>query len=112
MDVNNYQPNNKFDLIIMYGVVSCLKDPVKTLKVLNNLLNDDGKLFVFACSNCPTPDHVFRFKSPEHIQNIIIEGGFSIIKEKISISENLPLEKIEKFKLDIAHALILKKDNK
>lgn len=108
-DINQYQSKKQFDLIIMYGVLSCLNNPIDTLKHINSLLSENGILFVFACSNCPTPDHVFKFESPEHIKKVCYKSGFDIINQEISISEAVSLEKATQLQIDIAHALILKK---
>lgn len=109
-DINDYQANKMYDFIIMGEVIEHVDNPIIILKNLYSLLSDDGRLFITTCANCPAIDHVYYFKNAEEIKAIINEAGFTIDKELIVPSENKSEKYLEKFKVDILYAAVLKKN--
>lgn len=107
-DIIEYEPTEKYDFITMGEVLEHLDNPVEILKKLKNLLSKDGELFLSTCVNCPAPDHVYHFKTVEEVRALISSAGFKVVKEIEAPSEDISPEKIEKFKVDISYACIIK----
>ncbi|ODS38289.1 MAG: hypothetical protein A7316_08330 [Candidatus Altiarchaeales archaeon WOR_SM1_86-2] len=52
--VEDFKPKEKYDVITLVDVIEHVKDPIKTLKVLNKTLKDDGKVYI----TVPTKYHL------------------------------------------------------
>lgn len=109
MDINDYITDKKYDIVTMGEVIEHVEDPLTILKSLHGLLNDDGRLFVTTCANCPAIDHVYYFANIEEIKQLIFEAGFYVEKELVIPSEDKSEKYLEKFKIDILYAAVLKK---
>lgn len=109
-DINDYQANKMYDFITMGEVIEHVDNPLTILKNLHSLLSDNGRLFITTCANCPAIDHVYYFKNVEEIKLIINKAGFTIDTELIIPSENKSEKYLEKFKVDILYAAVLKKN--
>lgn len=109
-DINDYQANKMYDFITMGEVIEHVDNPLIILKNLHSLLSDNGRLFITTCANCPAIDHVYYFKNAEEIKVLLNEAGFIIDTELIVPSENKSEKYLEKFKVDILYAAVLKKN--
>ena len=108
-DINKYQANKKYDFIIMGEVIEHVDDPLNILKKSYSLLSNNGKVFITTCANCPTIDHVYYFRNVEEIRELLITAGYKIDSELIVPSENKSDKYLEKFKVDMMYAAVLKK---
>ena len=71
--------------------------------------NDEGKLFLSTCVDCPTIDHVYHFKSISEIEEMISSAGFKIDNRLVLPVEDLPMEEIVKRKITINYCALLSK---
>jgi len=108
-DINCYKTAQKYDFITMGEVLEHVDNPLAILKSLYDLLDEDGKLFITTCANCPTIDHVYLFDDIEDIRRLISEAGFEIDSEFVVSTEDKSDEYLKKFKVDISYASVLKK---
>lgn len=108
-DVLKYKSKSKFDFIEMGEVLEHVDEPGKLLKKINNLLTNEGKVFLSTCVDCPTIDHVYHFKSVNDIESLINASGFKIEERLILPVENLPMKEIIKKKITINYCAILNK---
>lgn len=109
-DVFKYFPDKKFDFITMGEVMEHVEDPIKLLKKLHSLLNNNGKLFITTPTNAPAIDHIYLFKNANDIRNVIKKAGFNIEKEACIYSEDLPEEIAEQYKISMMFAGLLTKN--
>lgn len=109
-DINDYQANKIYDFITMGEVIEHVDSPLMILKNLHRLLSENGRLFITTCANCPAIDHVYYFKNAEEIKLLLNEAGFTIDAELIVPSESKSEKYLEKFKVDILYAAVLKKN--
>lgn len=107
-DVQDLIPAHKYDFITMGEVLEHVDCPLEILKILRSLLADGGNLFITTCANCPLIDHVYHFHTIDEIRAMIQKAGFAVVKELVVPSEDKSPELIEKYKLDISYAAILK----
>lgn len=108
-DINLYNTDKKYDFITMGEVLEHVNDPLAILKSLFRLLSNDGELFITTCANCPAIDHVYLFNNIDEIRDLLKQAGFTIKSELISPSENKSEKYIEKNKVDISYAALLRK---
>lgn len=101
-----HAPPAKFDRITFSEVLEHLEDPRAALRVLRSLLNDGGKLFVHAPANSPAPDHLYLFKHPQEIVDMIAEAGFTIDKSAFFPGTGANIERAIKFDLAISAVAI------
>jgi len=108
-DIFNFEPVRKYDFISMGEVLEHVENPVKLLKKLHSLLNDDGRLFITAPTNGPTIDHIYLFKNTDDIRSVIAMAGFEPEKEFCIYAEEVSPEVAEKYKVSMMYAGVLKK---
>ena len=108
IDIFNFYPSNNYDFISMGEVLEHVEKPLKLLMKVKSLLNEKGVLYITTPTNAPTIDHIFLFRNIDEIRDLIHEAGFQIIFEKIIPTEDLPKEKIKKFKISEHYSSFLK----
>jgi 2-polyprenyl-3-methyl-5-hydroxy-6-metoxy-1,4-benzoquinol methylase len=108
-DIFEFNSEQKFNFITMGEVLEHVEDPVALLKKLHTLLNNNGKLFITTPTNAPAIDHIFLFRNADEIRDIINQAGFQIEEEKCIYSEDMPLEKLQKYNVSMMYAGLLSK---
>lgn len=106
-DVFEFFPEHKYDFITVGEVMEHVEDPVRLLKKISTLLNKNGKLFITTPTNAPAIDHIYLFKNAEEIRTVISDAGFSIESELCIYSEDMPVEKAEKYKISMMYVAVL-----
>ncbi|HTF16843.1 MAG TPA: class I SAM-dependent methyltransferase [Chryseolinea sp.] len=109
LDVFEYFPASKYDFITMGEVLEHVEDPVRLLKKLHSLVNDEGKVYVTTPTNAPAIDHIYLFKNADDIRNVIKEAGFSIEEERCIYAEDVTPEFAEQYKISMMFAGVLVK---
>jgi 2-polyprenyl-3-methyl-5-hydroxy-6-metoxy-1,4-benzoquinol methylase len=107
-DVVRFEPGMSYDFITMGEVLEHVPDPVRVLSRLAHLLTPTGRMFVSTCANCPTIDHIYHFHSVQEIRDTIGRAGFHIEEEDVVPSEDVSAEDLERYRLDILYAAILR----
>jgi SAM-dependent methyltransferase len=82
-DIYKYTSDKKFDRIISMEFIEHVEDPVSILKILKNLLADDGKIFLTTVAWAAFIDHIYLYKSADEIRAHIAESGLRIEKELV-----------------------------
>lgn len=108
-DVMKFKTQNKYSFITMGEVLEHVANPLQILKSLNPLLEEDGRIYISTCTNCPTLDHVYHFETLDQIRAMISEGGFEVESEVIAPAECCSMERLIKKKIDIVYGAILKR---
>ncbi|MEI7502221.1 MAG: class I SAM-dependent methyltransferase [Paludibacter sp.] len=80
VDIFDYQPTKKYDLIILGEVIEHLDNPKEILMKLSDLLSPNGVLWVTAPTNAPAIDHVFLFRNGEEIIELINSSNLEVVK--------------------------------
>jgi len=108
-DIKQFTAKKLYDFITMGEVLEHVEDPLGILRHLHRILNDEGTIFVSTCANSPAVDHVYHFKSIPQIRAMINGAGFEIVKDIVVPSEDKTESEIEKLKLDVLYAALIKK---
>ena len=74
-------------------------------------MEDDGKIFLSTCVDCPTIDHVYHFKSVKEIEDLIRSSGLTIKNRMVLPVEDLPMKEIIRRKITINYCALLSKNN-
>ena len=99
-------PSGKFDSLTFSEVLEHLEQPRDALKTLRALLNDGGKIFVHAPVNSPAPDHIYLFREPEEIVEMVRDAGFAIDETVNFPGMDASLERARKLKLTISTIVV------
>ena len=99
-------PSGKFDSLTFSEVLEHLEQPRDALKTLRSLLNDGGKIFVHAPVNSPAPDHIYLFREPEEIVEMVRDAGFAIDETVNFPGMDASLERARKLKLTISTIVV------
>lgn len=108
-DIFKFKPEKKYDFITLGEVLEHIEEPVKLMETLKSFLSDSGTIFVTVPANAPTLDHLYLFHDADDIRKIFEEAGLEIVKETSKYAEDLPKEKLEKFKVTLEYGAFLKK---
>ncbi len=102
-------PAAAFDSIAFSEVLEHLEDPLSALLALHQLLKPGGRIFINAPVNSPAPDHLFLFRTPEHIVDMVTEAGFDIEATLFSPCTGATLDRARRLNLAISTAVIATK---
>jgi 2-polyprenyl-3-methyl-5-hydroxy-6-metoxy-1,4-benzoquinol methylase len=97
-DISQFDPDNKYDLIIIGEVLEHLDNPYKMLAHAKNLLSDNGILWLTVPVNAPAIDHVFLFRDAEEVLEMVKAAGLKGLHTFKCIAEmNNKTELVGKF---------------
>jgi len=102
-------PDAQFDSICFSEVLEHLERPADALAVLLRLLAKNGRVFVNAPVNSPAPDHLYLFRAPEEVEQMVEAAGFAIEDRLFSPCTGATLERARKLKLSISAGVIARK---
>lgn len=77
----DFETEDKFDLVTIMVVLEHMKDPEQVLRRVNGMLNKGGYLFITVPSGIYCPEHLFLF-SEKSISFLLEKTGFKIEKVK------------------------------
>jgi 2-polyprenyl-3-methyl-5-hydroxy-6-metoxy-1,4-benzoquinol methylase len=101
-------PKAKFGSIVISEVLEHLERPRQALNVLRQLLAQGGRMFINVPINSPAPDHIYLFRTPEELLDMIVNAGFAIERSQFSPATGATLERARKFKLTISVSAIVR----
>ena len=106
-DIYKFEPEHPYDFIVMGEVMEHVEDPLSLLTKLKNLLSKQGKLFITTPTNAPAIDHIYLFRNTEEIRSLIRDAAYSIVSERCILTEDIPKEMAERFKVSEIFAATL-----
>ncbi len=102
-------PQGQFDSITFSEVLEHLEQPLAALKILRGLLAPGGRIFVNAPVNSPAPDHLYLFRTPEEVRDMVAQAGLEIVDTLYAPPSGASLEKARKQELSISAAVIARR---
>ena len=104
------KPSGQFDSIVFSEVLEHMERPRHALETIRPLLSDRGRLFVNMPINSPAPDHLFNLETPEDLDRLLKDVGYTVLDSAYFPATNRTLEAARRKKLTISCAFILGKD--
>lgn len=99
-------PAEEFQSITFSEVLEHLEDPLAALKALHGLLAPGGRIFINAPVNSPAPDHLYLFRAPEEVEEMMRDAGFSIESRMFAPCTGATLDRARRLNLTISAAVI------
>lgn len=103
-------PNSSYDAIVMGEVLEHIEEPHLFLKQIARIAKKDAYIFVTTCINAPAIDHIYHYKSPEHLEDIFADCDLHIKKQRILPYAGKTLEESLSESLAINVAYVLEKN--
>lgn len=91
-----------FDSVVCSEVLEHLEDPAAALGILKTLLSPRGRLFINAPVNSPAPDHIYLFRTPEALIDMMRDAGLRILDTHFVPATGASLERARKQALTIS----------
>lgn len=108
-NIFDYNQSEQFDFITMGEVLEHVEQPLNLLIKVKELLSKNGILFITTPTNAPSIDHIYLFNNAAEIRELIDKAGLEIISERNFYSEDVSVEKAERFKVTMMYGAFLKK---
>jgi 2-polyprenyl-3-methyl-5-hydroxy-6-metoxy-1,4-benzoquinol methylase len=101
--VEEFTPNEKYDIILMHHVIEHLYDLKKAINIIKKALKSDGTLYIFTPNSDSFGEYIYKeswfpLDPPRHvtlfneksINNFLMESGFNKITTFTSLKDVLP----------------------
>lgn len=96
----------EFDALVFSEVLEHLETPREALQNLLGLLKPGGRIFVNAPANSPAPDHIWLFRSPEEVRDMVEEAGFKIVDTLYSPYTGITLQRARDLEATISAVVV------
>lgn len=74
----------RFDRIVISEVLEHVERPLDALTALRSCLAPGGSIFVTAPVNSPALDHIYLFREPEELVELVRRAGFEVISTRFA----------------------------
>jgi 2-polyprenyl-3-methyl-5-hydroxy-6-metoxy-1,4-benzoquinol methylase len=96
-----------FDAIVMGEVLEHVEQPDLFLRRIAELAKEDAYVFVTTCINAPAVDHIYLWRTPEELEDMIAANGLTIVEALRLPYEGKSLEESRALRLPINVAYVL-----
>jgi 2-polyprenyl-3-methyl-5-hydroxy-6-metoxy-1,4-benzoquinol methylase len=100
------EPGRRWHGIVLSEVLEHLEAPSLALDHVVESLEPGGRAFITTPANCPMPDHIFLFRSPEEIIECIEAAGLRVLEQRCFTGVGIDEARARKRHLPIACAVI------
>jgi len=98
--------DRSFDSIVCSEVLEHLEQPADALARMRRLLAPGGRVFVNAPVNSPAPDHIYLFKTPEALVEMVRDADFDILTTHLAPATGATLERARAKMLTISTVVV------
>ncbi|OYW52449.1 MAG: hypothetical protein B7Y80_18655 [Hyphomicrobium sp. 32-62-53] len=102
-------PEMQFDRIVFSEVLEHLEEPQAALQALFKICRPGGRIFVHAPVNSPAPDHLYLFRTPEEVVDMVSSVGFEILDTRFEPCTGASLARARKLDLTISAAVVARR---
>ena len=99
-------PDAQYQSIVFSEVLEHLEEPLAALRALHRLLAPGGRVFVNAPVNSPAPGHLYLFRAPEEVEDMMRTAGFTIESSLFAPCTGATLDRARRLTLTISAAVI------
>jgi 2-polyprenyl-3-methyl-5-hydroxy-6-metoxy-1,4-benzoquinol methylase len=98
-----------WDSVVISEVLEHLEAPARALTFVRQSLRPGGRAYINVPVNCPAPDHIFLFSTPEEVIAAVRASGLKPIERGIFPASGYTEDKARKMKSCISCAVIAEK---
>ena len=99
----------RFDLVVISEVLEHLETPGSALRFLRSALADDGRIFINAPINSPSPDHLYLFASPEDVITVVEDSGLKVERIELYATQGRPVETALAQKISVSAGVVARR---
>lgn len=103
-------PGGAFDAVVASEVLEHLERPDTLLKIVRGLLRKGGIAFFNTPVNSAAPDHIYLWRTPEEIEDLVRSAGFTIIDSAAIPATGYDLERARRRRVTISSLIIAQCD--
>ena len=103
------QMDTKYDIIVCGEVLEHVSNPKRFLEKIHYYLNNNGKVFISTCINCPAIDHINQWHSIEEIRKIYKKANLKLVSQKILPVEKVTYKQALKNKITVNYSTVLQR---
>lgn len=107
--VSNTLGSEKYDGMTAAGLLEHIENPRGFLERVREKLSDTGYFFVMLPINTAHSDHLILFDEPSDCQNLMKDGGYRLIKERIVPTEKGDWNFLKENKIPILYVGVYQK---
>jgi ubiquinone/menaquinone biosynthesis C-methylase UbiE len=102
------QPSDeaRFDSVVLSEILEHVERPAHALASIRRVLKPNGRLFVNAPVNSPAIDHIYLFRTPEELVELVQAAGFHVEETRFATASAYPEARARKLALPISVAVI------
>ncbi len=100
-----------FDRIVISEVLEHLEQPSEALLALRSMMKPGARIYINVPVNSPTIDHIFLFRTPEEVIELVTQAGFDIEAVHFAPATGFDEATARKFGVSISCAIIAKRSN-
>lgn len=108
-DIFEFSAAAAYDFITLGEVLEHVEHPRQLLQRIGELLTADGVCYLTTPINAPMIDHIHLFNHADEIRELISQAGFTLLEEKLVISERISEEQARRFKVPVMFAAFIRK---
>ncbi len=106
---DQFLTGGKADIFTMFEVLEHVPNPDAMLERIKEVTTDDAQIFLSTPVNAPMPGHIYLFRRPQEVSDMMERHGFVIEDMIFAPANGLPLETAERREYPIRVALRMKK---
>lgn len=98
--------NDQFDSLVISEVLEHVENPIKILTSLCEFATTNAKMFINVPVNSPSIDHIYHFKTPEEVTDLVESVGLHVEDVHLAPASCLSEASARKIKSTISCAII------
>lgn len=92
-DIFKINSDEKFDVIVLSEILEHLDNPAQALSSVKSRLTQKGQIFINVPCNSPAPDHIYLFRHPQEVFDLVSSCGYNIIHSEIFPATGVSLQR-------------------
>jgi len=100
------EARRRFDLVVISEVLEHLEAPANALRFLRSAISDEGRIFINAPINSPSPDHLYLFSAPEDVVALVEAADLRVERMEVYATQGRPVETALAQKISVSAGVI------
>lgn len=109
---NLFDPDDdgqRFDSVVISEVLEHLEQPDRALAALHRRMRPGALLYANAPVNSPAVDHIWLFRSPEEVVDLVASSGFAVESTRFAPATGLTEARARKMRFSISCAVVARR---